>query len=52
MFEVVEGSHVIAPNVGYCALHAARYAKAHGLSLVVVTPPETWEEAEADEQAW
>lgn len=51
MFDIID-THVIAVNVGYCALHAKRYAETHGLALVVVTPPETWEETEADEQAW
>lgn len=52
MFDIIEDTHVVTDGIGYSGLRAAQYAKEHGLILVVMTPPETWEYDAADEQAW
>lgn len=52
MYDIIEDTHVVTDGIGYSGLRAAQYAKEHGLTLVVVTPPETWEYDAADTEAW
>ena len=52
MFDIIEDTHVVTDGLGYSGLRAAQYAKEHGLILVVMTPPETWEYDATDTETW